>query len=423
MKELIFDYLKNGVFIFNMVPLVLFFSYRLKKRRMFWIKVISGSLICVGGAGFLGRGLLSYLIQFLWIALLCFLVCNISFLEALYCSTCAYAAQHMAYCCYQIICRPTEGMSYYSFWYLVIQILIAGLVYCGGIRKLIENGEFDLEVRFSLFSMGIILFLVLGLSSIASRLFNENRNPLYYVCMMYDFLCCLFVMWEQIEYKEKLKRQREYDIETQIQLKQKELYKLRCDDIERINLFCHDMKKHLESLKLFSNEEERQEYYEMVNQTIESYDAQFETGSRVLDILLAQKKLLCIKNEIELTCVADGKKMDFIHAVDLYTILGNLLDNAIESVLLVPDKEKKLISVSIWSKGQLILLQIENYFENPELKFSDGLPVTMKNADEGHGYGLKSVKKAVEKYDGTMDVSAKENLFCVTIVIPVLEEK
>lgn len=48
-----------------------------------------------------------------------------------------------------------------------------------------------------------------------------------------------------------------------------------------------------------------------------------------------------MKNNIELTCVADGKKMDFISAVDLYTILGNVIDNAIESVLMVSDEEKK----------------------------------------------------------------------------------
>lgn len=64
-----------------------------------------------------------------------------------------------------------------------------------------------------------------------------------------------------------------------------------------------------------------------------------------------------MKNNIELTCVADGKKMDFISAVDLYTILGNVIDNAIESVLMVSDEEKKVISTSIWTKGNLLLIR------------------------------------------------------------------
>ncbi len=406
-----------------MLLLVLLFGIRLKKKSIFWGRAAAGCLIGLGYAGFLGHGGFAYIVQFLGISVFCFWIYDISFVDALYCSSCAYATQHMAYAFYQMVFRPAVGTPIYSLQYAISFVLVAGLIYVFVVRRLPENGRFDFNLRFSLISMGIILLLVLGLSIIADGMFNESRNPLYYVCMMYDFLCCTFVMWEQAEYKEKLKRQREQDIEVQLQLKQKELYKLRCDDIERINFLCHDMKKHLESLKLFSNEEERQEYYEKVRRTIESYDAQFETGNSVLDILLAQKKMLCMKNEIELTCVADGKKMDFIHGVDLYAMLGNILDNSIESVLLVSDKEKKLISVSIWAKGQILLVQIENYFENPELRFLDGLPVTMKNAEEGHGYGLKSVKKIVEKYDGTMDISAKDHLFRVTIVIPISEGK
>lgn len=153
--------------------------------------------------------------------------------------------------------------------------------------------------------------------------------------------------------------------------------------------------------------------------TIQSYDSQVETGSKVLDTLLSQKRLVCMKNNIELTCVADGKKMDFISAVDLYTILGNVIDNAIESVLMVSDEEKKVISTSIWTKGNLLLIQIQNYMENEKINFSEGLPVTTKNAHDGHGYGLKSVQKCVEKYNGSMDITAENHMFSLTIIIPV----
>lgn len=278
-----------------------------------------------------------------------------------------------------------------------------------------------MDLRFSLESLGIILLLVLGLSLIAGNMFNNSRNELYYVCMGYDVICCIFVLWEQMDYQKKIKMQKEQAIEEQLRLKQKELYRLRKDDIERINLLCHDMKKHLESLKLFANEQERKDYYDKVSETIASYDAQFETGSKVLDILLAQKNLLCVKNEIELTCVADGKKLNFLSAVDLYTILGNVIDNAIEGTLLVSDPEKKMISVSIWAKGKLLLIQIENYYENPDLKFENGYPLTSKKSDKGHGYGLKSVGKTVEKYGGSMDISAENHLFQITIVIPIPE--
>lgn len=94
-------------------------------------------------------------------------------------------------------------------------------------------------------------------------------------------------MWVQVSYKDKLKKQKEQEQEKQIWLKQKELYRLRKDDVERVNLLCHDLKKQVESLKLFSEEKDRQEYYEQITRTIQSYDSQIETGSKVLDILLS----------------------------------------------------------------------------------------------------------------------------------------
>lgn len=67
-------------------------------------------------------------------------------------------------------------------------------------------------------------------------------------------------------------------------------------------------------------------------------------------------------------------------------------------------------------------MQIENYYENPNLEFAKGLPVTMKKEGEGHGYGLKSVKKTVEKYNGVMNVSVNDHLFKVTMIIPVSDD-
>lgn len=432
MMEPLFRLLRNGFFTLNMLPLILLFSRRLLKRKKFGIRVLGGCIICIGSmlaisaCGMVGHHFYSYVIQFAMLSVFCYFICDISFTEALYCTGIAYAVQHISYCLYQILFHPAQGIPI-SFLHLLpyaaCLVGVSVLIYWTIGRALSENGTYGMDVQFSLISMGIILFLVLGLSMVSDYLYEKNHDPLYYVCMMYDLICCVFVLWEQGEYKRKLKQQREHDMDIWLQLKQKELYKLRRDDIERINLLCHDMKKHLESLKLFATEDERAEYYNRVSDTIASYDAQFDTGNQVLDILLAQKKLLCMKNHVELTCVADGRKLGFFHSVDLYTILGNTLDNAMESVLLASDPDKKLISVSIWTKGQILLMQIENYFDNPELRFLNGLPVTAKKAEEGHGYGLKSVKKAVEKYQGSMDIDAVNQIFRVTIMIPIPKEK
>ena len=412
-------YIGHAFFSINVFPIILLFSIGIQKRKHFAWRIVLGFLISVCCSAPFSHGLFTYIMQFTLFVFSSYFSYEISWKEALYSVTCAYAVQHISYCVYLILFRPVHGTPVYAPAYIVCAVCIALLLYWFIGRKLPENGHYDVDIRFSMMSFFLIIMLALGLSIAADTMFNAEENNLYYLCKAYDLICCLFVLWEQMDYKNKLNKQREQDLEKQVRLKQKELFRLRQDDVERINLICHDLKKQLEPLKLFSDEEQQKAYYEQVCKTIQSYDSQVETGSKVLDTLLSQKRLVCMKNNIELTCVADGKKMDFISAVDLYTILGNVIDNAIESVLMVSDEEKKVISTSIWTKGNLLLIQIQNYMENEKINFSEGLPVTTKNAHDGHGYGLKSVRKCVEKYNGSMDITAENHMFSLTIIIPV----
>lgn len=422
MQEMFVLWFNTNFFTINMIPLLLVFSWKLRKRSFFYMRFTGGVLICLFCNSILSgsvSGFWNYLFVFFLLVLFAFFLCEISIKEALYCVAFSYAVQHISYCLYQILFRPDMGNTpMYELPYIICSVVVCVFIYYTIGRKLPKDGRYDVDLRFSLISFCIIILLVLILSWMATSLHDTDTSPLYYVCVMYDVLCCIFVLWEQVDYKNKLEKQREQEQEKQIWLKQKELYRLRQDDVERINLLCHDLKKQLEPLKLFSEEKDRLEYYEQVNRTIQSYDSQIETGSKVLDTLLSQKRLICMKNHIDITCVADGHGMDFIHAVDLYTILGNAIDNAIESVLLLSESDKKVISISVWKKGRLLLMQLGNYFENSGLKFINGLPQTTKQS-EGHGYGMKSIKKCVEKYNGEMDVSAENNLFRLTIFIPI----
>ena len=117
--------------------------------------------------------------------------------------------------------------------------------------------------------------------------------------------------------------------------------------------------------------------------------------------------------------MAKGVLIGVVCCVTVLPAMVLVIDNAIESVLMVSDEEKKVISTSIWTKGNLLLIQIQNYMENEKINFSEGLPVTTKNAHDGHGYGLKSVRKCVEKYNGSMDITAENHMFSLTIIIPV----
>ena len=155
-----------------------------------------------------------------------------------------------------------------------------------------------------------------------------------------------------------------------------------------------------------------------MEQGIKDYESMFKTGNGVLDTLLTGASLKCARRDITFTCVADGTLLNQIYVMDLCTIFGNALDNAMEHVIQIEDIEKRLIHVSVSKMAEFVLIRIENYLQD-EIKFDGELPRTTKGDKAYHGFGLKSIKYSVEKYHGTMEVKTENHWFTINILIPL----
>ena len=79
----------------------------------------------------------------------------------------------------------------------------------------------------------------------------------------------------------------------------------------------------------------------------------------------------------------------FMDVMDICTLFGNALDNAIECELSIPDKEKRLIHLEVYAKKDFLVIRCENYCPTPPV-FEHGLPVTTKADREYHGYGSRA---------------------------------
>lgn len=138
----------------------------------------------------------------------------------------------------------------------------------------------------------------------------------------------------------------------------------------------------------------------------------------MLDTILTEKSLYCGANGIRLGCVADGMQLAFMDPVDIYAILGNALDNAIDGVQQLTEPEKRMIDVLICREHKFLVLQVVNPIEG-ELKFRDGLPVSTKPQNGYHGFGLKSIQHTVEQYGGFTVVQAENGYFSLKVLIPL----
>lgn len=216
----------------------------------------------------------------------------------------------------------------------------------------------------------------------------------------------------------ELQSQHEADSLRTALLLQYENYKMRQESIELINRKYHDLKHQIAILRAQS-ENERNEILDQMEEEIRSYEAQTNTGNKVLDTVLTGKGLTCSAQHIQLTSVVDGSAVDFMHVMDISNLFGNALDNAIESTAQISDPERRLIHLSVSRQKGFVAIRVENCYEG-ELQFENGLPLTTKKKDPGfHGYGVKSIQATAAKYGGTAKVTTRDGWFELRVLIPI----
>lgn len=182
---------------------------------------------------------------------------------------------------------------------------------------------------------------------------------------------------------------------------------------EKIKALRHDIKHHLSELMLLANKHdvaEIQKYIDEMNSFLKNPNEIVSSGNLEIDSVL---NFMLQKAEKELKTV-DIKVMlpeKVRHSFDINVMLGNLLENAIKAA---GKTENKYLSVHIKLKRGILKVKIENSFESSyilrkEQNRKDTILKTTKPFTKQHGIGLKNVKKIVEKYNGTMAVTAQRS--------------
>lgn len=271
--------------------------------------------------------------------------------------------------------------------------------------------------------------LIAGISFAVSNL-NFVISPMPYVEGVQNYifmirtlvdLCGIAVMFVQQSRIQEVIAERELAAGRIAWKGQYEQYRNFQDSFELINRKYHDLKHQIAGLRAEPDAEKRNVWLNELEQELDVLSDIGHTGNNVLDGILAAKMVYCRRNHIKVTCVADGEILKGIHVTDLCTIFGNALDNAVECVSLLEDAAKRLIHFSVTKEKDFIFIRFENYCEHELEIGSNTLPVTSKADKKEHGYGMKSIRIAAEKYQGSMAYELKNNWFELKILIPSVE--
>lgn len=184
---------------------------------------------------------------------------------------------------------------------------------------------------------------------------------------------------------------------------------------EKVKALRHDMKHHMNEIKLLAMQNKTQEigrYIDDMQEFVSNPEEIVHSGNWDIDSILnymlqrAKKELRTVDVDVQLP-------EQLSHQFDLNVILGNLLENAIEGAR--QTEEKRLKFRVTFQKG-VLQIEIENSFQGTLVR-ERGRFFTTKEDKELHGIGLNNVRRIVEKYDGLMEVRPREDTFFVKIIL------
>lgn len=340
---------------------------------------------------------------------------------ALFCATAGYTMQNLA-----------SGME--RLWldlipslgplpaHLLSPLLVYVVCYLVFVRKIRGEslrlvGDRPMLAMFVVVSLAVIGFDLVVKETTAEGISTQNAVLL----RLAHSLVCVFVLFAEYEILYVSQLRSEGLALTHMLAERERQYEHAKDTIEQINVKCHDIRhwiRHYESLP--SALPVDPQALEDIAREVNVYDTAVKTGNETLDIILTEKSMLCEREGIRLSCIADGLALGFMRPADLYALFGNALDNAIESAEAETGPERRLISLGVRRRGDMAVVNVENYVSRP-LKFRDGLPLTTKEDVSQHGFGMRSMRLIVERYGGSLQASVEGDVFSLSALVPIPE--
>lgn len=451
MPQSFLEFFTHNSFFFELFIAYVLFARLLKREKYFVMKMVICSLAGLAFSTFtplyfefeyvpesadflylmnniyaMGRFAVSFILS-----VICIKICfKVTVWNAIFIGVSAYCTQHIFHRLnvipgYYFFWLPTltgnldaavpEFVNYILYWGLMLIVYAAAyLIY---VRRLINEPAFKTDnkklITISFFI--IIVTVVLSFLGYMYTYWNETliNTPVEAVLSAFSIITCIITLENLFSNATNKKMEREISMIQTLWKSDRRLYEISKQNMELMNIKYHDLKKMAGSM--LDNEDAKRE----ISESLDLYASMLRTNNETLDVVLTEKSLLANKTGIYFASIIDGDLINFMKPVDIYSLFGNAVDNAIECLKDVVEDEKKVINIMVKKDRDMVRIQIENYLPAMPVMI-DSLPQTTKNDTRFHGFGLKSIKYLVEKYKGYMHINTDNNKFSLIVMLPLI---
>lgn len=218
-------------------------------------------------------------------------------------------------------------------------------------------GRLGEESRGMLGMIGLVILVVIGYDVVIRGLDAMAGFGFLVTLRVVHAAVSVFILYAEYEMLVNARLKAEVAMAAQLSAERERQYELSRETIAAVNRRVHDI-RHQVLRELDTADVDRQTLAE-VARDIDVYGAQVRTGHEALDTILTEKSLLCQREGITLSCIADGSALMWMDAVDLYALFGDLLDAVLDMVRQQNDPDLRTVSLTLRRRGQMAALHVE----------------------------------------------------------------
>lgn len=332
---------------------------------------------------------------------------------AMFCATTGYALQNLGSGFSETVAILADpGRTWIGPWMVFVTLgccvvtdLVAWWFFIRRIDPRGLGGKLNASIILMLLvvAFGVIGFdLILKYSAVA-----QLPRDILLCLRAFHALVCVFVIVAEVELVVVRQLSSEKAVTERLLAEGDRQYRLSRANIEAINARMHDIRHDvLRTLYAADGTLDRKTAAAIVRE-VEIYDAPVHTGNEALDVVLTEKSFLCHSEGITLTCVADGRSLAFMSPADLYALLGELLDCAIDATRRANIEGSRSISLVIKRRANVASVHLESY----------GNPCTPAH-ESSQGLAANNAQAIVGRYGGTMIMDKKDRgVFSIDVML------
>ena len=341
---------------------------------------------------------------------------------------------------------------FYSFVLIVINaaleaVIISLSTYVTGTAFLDYNNNLLLFLFEAISSKGVYFLIVLVFIKMVGAKKNASKVPAYFLIYPLASTFCLFVFWhicaqpwcssqiqllmaitggglflssvllfitysQQVE-KESEAMQMRSEL-TRLQTEQS-YYQILDQQNQQLMIYAHDAKKHLAAIQALNEDPRISNYVEELSMQLNEHTKNCHSGNKLLDVMLNKYTIDCKMRGIRFEYDVKVCNLVQLEDIDLVAILGNLLDNAVTAA---EKSKEKTISISTVRRNSYSVIILTNSCDTPP-RCSGNRLISTKSDPGSHGFGIRSVEKAIRKYlgDYEWEYNTEKQLFTITVML------